>query len=337
MIGQIGAKLLNAHRREASRLASEQTALLESIGDPTLTIGLSFAALGTKYENGEMAQVLRLAQRVIDLAGGDPSTGNLILGSPLALAIAWRGAARWCLGIPGWKHDFAEALAMARAVDPVSLTLVIFWTYVFAIPGGALLPDATVLRETADALALAERSGDDVALLLAQFSRGVTLVHRGGPQREAGLALLAQLREAALQGRFTLHMVPVVDIHLAEQKARSGDLDGAIALARAVLEDLFGSGGAIWSVLATTVLVEALVRRGSDGDLQEAQAAVERLAAVPTDPGFVLHKIWLLRLRALLARAHGDEATYRDFADRYCIMATSLGFEGHMALAEAMA
>jgi adenylate cyclase len=60
------------------------------------------------------------------------------------------------------------------------------------------------------------------------------------------------------------------------------------------------------------------------------------LAAVPTDPGFVLHEIWLLRLRALLARAHGDEATYRDFADRYCIMATSLGFEGHMALAEAM-
>jgi adenylate cyclase len=167
--------------------------------------------------------------------------------------------------------------------------------------------------------------------------RGITLVHRDGGEREAGFALLAEVREAAVQGRFNLTVVPVVDIHLAAQKARSGDLDGAIGLARAVLDDLFDSGGAIWSVLATAVPVEALVRRGSDGDLQEAQAAVERLAAVPTDPGFVLHKIWLLRLRALLARAHGDEATYRDFADRYCIMATSLGFEGHMALAEAMA
>jgi adenylate cyclase len=50
----------------------------------------------------------------------------------------------------------------------------------------------------------------------------------------------------------------------------------------------------------------------------------------------VLHEIWLLRLRALLARAEGDEASYRDYRDRYRAMATSLGFEGHMKWAEAM-
>ena len=32
----------------------------------------------------------------------------------------------------------------------------------------------------------------------------------------------------------------------------------------------------------------------------------------------------------------GDEAAYRDYRDRYRDMATSLGFEGHMAWAEAM-
>ena len=53
-------------------------------------------------------------------------------------------------------------------------------------------------------------------------------------------------------------------------------------------------------------------------------------------PGFVLNDIWLLRLRALLARAHGDEAAYRDYRDRYRAMATSLGFEGHMKWAVAM-
>jgi adenylate cyclase len=84
------------------------------------------------------------------------------------------------------------------------------------------------------------------------------------------------------------------------------------------------------------VLVEALLHRGSDGDLAEAQAAIDRLASVPTDPGFVLNEIWLLRLRALLARADGDEAGYREFRDRYRTKATELGFEGHMALAEAM-
>jgi len=334
--GQVMAQFLNAHCREASRLATEHTALLESIGDPTLTVGLSFAALAAKYETGEMADVLRLSQRVIDLADGDPTMGSLILGSPLVFAITLHGAARWCLGIPGWKDDFAQAAAMARAVDPISLAGVIYHTFPLAIPGGALLPDATALRETAGALAIADRSADEIALHTIRFARGITLAHRDGPQREAGFALLAQVRDAAVQQRFALQIVPVVDIHLAAEKVRSGDLDGAIELARAVVEDLFDSGGAVWTALAVNVLVEALLRRGSDGDLAEAQAAIDRLAAVPTDPGFVLHEIFLLRLRALLARARGDAAGYRDYRDRYRKLATELGFEGHIALAEAL-
>ena len=70
--------------------------------------------------------------------------------------------------------------------------------------------------------------------------------------------------------------------------------------------------------------------------MQDARAAVEKLAALTTDPGYLLQEIWLLRLRALLARADGDEGSYRDYRDRYRDMANSLGFEGHMALAEAM-
>ena len=82
--------------------------------------------------------------------------------------------------------------------------------------------------------------------------------------------------------------------------------------------------------------MESLLHRGTDADHQEAQAAINRLAAVPTDPGFVMHELPLLRLRALLAKAHGDEVAYRDFRDRYRAMATSLGFEGFIALADAM-
>ena len=51
---------------------------------------------------------------------------------------------------------------------------------------------------------------------------------------------------------------------------------------------------------------------------------------------WLIRDIWLLRLRALLARAHGDDAAYRDFRDRYRDMAKTLGFEGHIAWAEAM-
>ena len=70
--------------------------------------------------------------------------------------------------------------------------------------------------------------------------------------------------------------------------------------------------------------------------MAEAEAAIDRLVALPTDPRFVLRDIWLLRLRALLAGRHGEDPAYRDYRDRYRAMATSLGFEGHMKWAEAM-
>ena len=84
------------------------------------------------------------------------------------------------------------------------------------------------------------------------------------------------------------------------------------------------------------MLVEALLQRDSGTDLREARAAIERLAAAPTDTGFVLQETWLLRMSALLGLAHGDEAAYRDHRDRYREMATSLCYEGHIAWAEAM-
>jgi hypothetical protein len=49
-----------------------------------------------------------------------------------------------------------------------------------------------------------------------------------------------------------------------------------------------------------------------------------------------MREIWLLRLRALLARAHGDAAAYAQFRDRYGDMAQTLGYEGHITWAEAM-
>ena len=82
--------------------------------------------------------------------------------------------------------------------------------------------------------------------------------------------------------------------------------------------------------------METLLERGTDGDVAEAEAAITRLADAPAEDGLVIRAIWLLRLRALLARAHGDEAAYRENWDRHRALATSLGYEGHVAWAEAM-
>jgi hypothetical protein len=82
--------------------------------------------------------------------------------------------------------------------------------------------------------------------------------------------------------------------------------------------------------------VEARLERGADGDPTEAQEAIDRLANLPADDGSAVREITLLRLRALLARARGDDVAYRDLVDRYRDMARTLGFEGHIAWAEAM-
>jgi hypothetical protein len=82
--------------------------------------------------------------------------------------------------------------------------------------------------------------------------------------------------------------------------------------------------------------VETLLDRGAESDLVEAEAAIDRLPAAPTDDPLLMRDVLLLRLRALLARAHGDDTAYCDFRDRYRDMAKTLGFEGHIAWAEAM-
>ncbi|MET0758575.1 MAG: hypothetical protein ABWY39_11765 [Mycobacterium sp.] len=49
------------------------------------------------------------------------------------------------------------------------------------------------------------------------------------------------------------------------------------------------------------------------------------------------HELPLLRMRALLARAHSDEVAYRDYVARCRDMATGVGYEGHIAMAYSMA
>ena len=63
---------------------------------------------------------------------------------------------------------------------------------------------------------------------------------------------------------------------------------------------------------------------------------IDRFEDVCIDFCWAAREIAVLRLPALLAQAHGDDTAYRAYRDRYRAMATSLGFEGHKAWAEAM-
>jgi hypothetical protein len=140
-----------------------------------------------------------------------------------------------------------------------------------------------------------------------------------------------------LRGGHFLCDLPMLDVYVAREAARRADRDQAIPLMCAAVDHLARDGQLLsWGVPATGVLVETLLDRGAERDVAEAEAAIERLAAAPADEGLAIREIWLQRARALLARVQGDVAAYTHFRDRYRDMARTLGFEGHIAWAEAM-
>jgi adenylate cyclase len=335
-VGMTGliAQQFTQHHAEATELASEQIRLFDAIDDPTLTVGFALGALAAKTQIGEMHDVFELADRVVTLADGDTTMGSGLIGSPLAIGLAFRGITRWAIGMPAWRDDFDNALSIARNTDGATFSAVTFWVYATGVPW--VLPvDAAALRDTEKGLEQALRSGDDLALDLSRCARGTVLVFRDGTEREAGLALLADARKDVERDRFSYAMLGFLDNLAAMTRVAEGDLDAAIELSRRATDQLFPTGESIWPI-ATATLVEALVRRGGRGDIDAAQAALDRAeAAMPGDDivGFDLH---YMRSRAWIARGRGDDSRYRALADRYLATATSLGFPGHIEAARAL-
>jgi hypothetical protein len=207
-----------------------------------LTVGLSFTPIRAKAATGEWSEMLRLAQRVIDLAAGDPSKGNFLFGSPLALAFAQRAMARYMLGRRGWRDDLRRG-AVAHGADSLSYVTVVSYVYTAGIPAGALRPDDSAVREIEDALAIAERSGDNLQLAFAWLTLGLALMHRHTDAgRDRGQKLLAEVREVFLRGGHYLCDLPMLDAYIARETARRGDRDEAIPPMRAAVDDLVRGG-----------------------------------------------------------------------------------------------
>jgi hypothetical protein len=206
------------------------------------------------------------------------------------------------------------------------------------IPNGVLAADDRAISVSEAALRIAERSSDDLAVAFVRATLGVALVYRqAAAERDRGQQLLTEVGDVFRRRGHNLGDLPAVEVFTARERARRGEPDDAIPLTRAAVDHLFREGPLLmWGVPATGVLVETLLDRGAESDVAEAEAAIERLATAPADEGLAIRDIWLLRLRALLARAHDDAEVYKQLRDRYRDMAKTLGFEGHIVWVEAM-
>lgn len=333
MIGLVVDRAFQAQLHEASQLASEAMAIVESVNDATLTAGLSFAAIYAKMETADWSNVLRWSQRVIDAADGDPSKGNFIIGSPLAAALTSRAVANYCLGRPGWPADLQHALTMARSVDPMSYARAITYVYTLGIPCGVLDPDDAAMREIDDALRDAERSGDNHALAIARMTSGLARVHRPTEaERDRGLQILEEfLRQGHNRGE-----VPIAEVYAAREMARRGNRSEAIALMHSALDRLTEQGQLPgWGVPATGVMVQTLLEQPDEASLAEAHAALGRMAAAAKPGDSMVCDIWTARIRAQIALATRD-SHYAQLRYDYAVLASTHGFEGHTSWAAAM-
>jgi hypothetical protein len=152
---------------------------------------------------------------------------------------------------------------MARSADPMSYATVFGWVYNPGIPLGVLRPDDRAIGEIEDAVWIAERSGDDLALALARVTLGDALVHRpSAADHDRGEKLLAEVSDVFLRRGHNLGEVPIVNVYLARERARREGRDEAIPLMRAAVDDLVRAGQLLaWGVPATGVLVETLLDR----------------------------------------------------------------------------
>lgn len=335
MTGLVTEYLYARRAGEAARLASEQMALLESIGDANLTVGVGFVAFASWFNTGEFDEIARWTQTVIDLAAGDAAMGSVFgMASPLSVATAFRGIARWWQGRPGWREDLRDALAMAHDSDPATLAFVLAWTYGLEIAYGVFLADDSAVRASEEAMRTAQRTGNDNAVTLCEYGLGLVLLHRENPNdRRRGLELMEQ---ALVMLRVRIpSLVPVTALWVARERARVGDRDAAITMMRGAVDELYEDGRIGYCLAGIGILAEALIERGAGGDLADAEAEIDRVATLRADDVLAIRDVTVLRLRALLARARADPS-YRDLAASYRAMAESLGYDGHIASAQAM-
>jgi hypothetical protein len=311
-------------------------ALLESTGDPTPAMGVAAMAFVNWLGAGEFATILRWSQTIVDLAAGDPTKGaGFGMGSPLAIALAWRGTARWWLGRPGWRQDLHDAVAMARRSNAETLSGAVAWTYGFAMQYGVLRAYESVLCASEDAVRTAESASSDRAMGLAAYTLAVGLLEQDADaDRRRGLELMMRARDIWLRKR-GLFLIPVTDLWAARETAGRGDRDAAIPVMRQAVGELHQAGNLFYGVWGTGVLVQTLLDRGADGDLAEAQEAIHGLEVLWVEDGSAMREITLLKLCTLLAGARGDDA-YRDLVGRYRATAESLGYDGHVDWAKAL-
>ena len=297
-----GEHVLQARMHEASQLASENMALVESIGDPALTIALSFAGSSPST---------RPARPTTSCDGPKPSSTSpicdperaFILGSPLAMRLAWRGVAASSMGTADGAMTSSGRSRCGRASGR-------------GVPGrdhrlqvcrdsrGVFLADDSALREIDWACRLAERVQRRHGGCAVRMTFGMALVRATARIGQTRLRHLAHPAGNVHQGALRVERHLGLDVLPCSRVGGAGPRRrGGPAMAGARTEEMIGAGQLCNFDLPLMSLAETLIFARHYDEAATSRAASTLAAHVAN--GFIA-RLFGLRLRALLAQARGE-------------------------------
>jgi class 3 adenylate cyclase len=312
---------------EGVRLTRQAIALAEEAEDRALYLALENYASYAFWLVGEPQESLAVADRAIELTGGDPGVGaGLDLACPYAHCFGIKGLILTILGeLDTGGGEIARGREIARERGDAE---VVGWTHFFSCWHGYFggEPGAT-LAHARRGVEIAERIGDWFTRSWAWFFLGMAEVMR--ERWGAALEALARSQEICREQRTAVEAEPWRLGFLAEAHLGLGDNERARRLASEGVAIARSQGNVPGEWFAS--IAQARVLLGTDGPDARAQieAALARVVEFIRDTGVKAYEPQVYVELAELARQSGDEKAWREELSDAHRLFTEIGANGY--------
>jgi class 3 adenylate cyclase/tetratricopeptide (TPR) repeat protein len=323
-----GVKAFNyGELSESVRLVRRANALAEDAGDSALYVAMANLACHPLTMIGEFGESAAVADRGIELAGGDPGVGaGLNVACPLAFCYAYKGVD---LCLLGQLEEGGREIARGREIaDEQGDAEVACWTHEFSSFHSFLLGDpGGALGHARRAVEIAERIGDSFSRSWAWYWLGQGELMRDNWQ--AALEALERSREICREQRTGLEAEPPRLAFLAEVHLGLGDGEQARRSAAEGVAIARSQGSVIGEF--TACLSQGKVLLGVDGPDARTQieAALDRALELARETGAKAYEPLVHVELAELARRSDDERAWRDELREAHRLFTEIGAGGY--------
>jgi class 3 adenylate cyclase/tetratricopeptide (TPR) repeat protein len=311
--------------RAYERLARDSIALAEQSGDPALALIIAPVTYAF-FLTGNRPEAIRVLDRAIEMADGDPSVGaGIAIDCPLAYCYVFKGGSICDMGRLDEGIELIErGMKLAAAQGAVET---VGWAHLWGAWHGYWTGDQdSASRHAQQSLEVAERNGDAFTRAWAWAWMGLVASVRGD-WRQA-LDAIATAEEITTQRSVAHDSVPWQKIVSAEAHLGLGDADRAAALAREAIS-LSRSYGSVPSEVSGALTLARALMASDLAERQEIEAALARADELIEHAGLGAVAPHVLEARAVLAGIDGDDEQREAKLREAHRLFTEIGATGH--------